>query len=126
MAGTLSIGEVARRTGVAGSALRYYERLGLITAEGRDGRGRFYRPEVLVRLRVIGYFRQAGCTLEEISELLSSGDGWHALAHRKRADLEAGIRALRQAQELIDAALECGCADLEGCSAHHDSTSHPA
>ncbi|SNR68814.1 DNA-binding transcriptional regulator, MerR family [Haloechinothrix alba] len=126
MSGTLSIGEVARRTGVAGSALRYYERIGLIVSEGRDGRGRFYRPEVLVRLRVIGYFRQAGCTLEEIAELLSSGEGWHALAHRKRADLEAGIRALRQAQELIDAALACGCADLEGCPVHHESAADPA
>lgn len=126
MTGKLSIGEVARRTGVAGSALRYYERIGLIAAEGRDGRGRYYRPEVLVRLRVIGYFRQAGCTLEEIAELLSSGDGWHALAYRKSAELEAGIRALRQARELIDAALECGCADLEGCPAHHDSTAEPA
>lgn len=120
MSDTLTIGEVARRAGVAGSTLRYYERLGLIAPAGRSGSGRYYRPEVLTRLRIIDYFQQAGCTLGEIADLLASDRDWHGLARAKRAELDRRVRALEEAQQLIDDALACGCADLEGCSAAHE------
>ena len=116
MAATLSIREVARRAGVSSSTLRYYERRGLIAPVGRDANGRVYAPQVLERLWIIGYFQQAGYTLAQIAELLDSGPGWRDSARRKRELLEAQIGALREAQQLLDDALACGCDDLEGCA----------
>ena len=120
MADTLTIGEVARRAGVATSALRYYERLGLITPAGRGPTGRYYHLEVLTRLRLISYFQRAGCTLGEVAELLASGHAWPSLARVKRAELEDRLRTLEEVRALIDDALACGCADLEGCGAAHE------
>lgn len=122
--GTLTIGEVARRAGVAGSTLRYYERRGLISPAGRDAHGRTYHPEVLDRLRIISYFKQAGYTLTEIGHLFERGTDWQAGAHRKRDELAARIAALQQAQQLLDAALACGCDDVEGCNADLDAPAH--
>ena len=120
MADMLTIGELARRAGVATSALRYYERLRLIAPAGRGSTGRYYDDEILIRLRLIAYFQQAGCRLGEIAELLASGGDWTSLAQTKRAELEGRLRALEEARALIDQALACGCADLEGCSAAHE------
>lgn len=122
MSSTVTIREVARRSGVPASTLRYYERRGLITPAGREAGGRTYHPEVLTRLRIIGYFQQAGYTLAEIGELLGSGAAWQRSARRKRDELEARIAALREAQHLLDAALACGCEDVEGCDARAE---HP-
>ena len=119
MARTLSIREVASRAGVSSSTLRYYERRGLISPAGRDANGRVYEPQVLVRLWIIAYFQQAGYTLAEIATLLESGPDWRDSARRKRDELEGRIAVLRDAQQLLDDALACGCDDLEGCGRHH-------
>lgn len=121
MAETLPIGDVARQAGLATSAVRYYDRLGLIATADRDGRGRRYRPETVTRLRVIRYFQQAGFTLAETAELLDGGADWPARARHKRDELAARIDELVTAQQLIDAALACGCSDLEGCAATADA-----
>lgn len=121
---TLTIGEVARRAGVAGSTLRYYERRGLVSPVGRDAHGRIYHPQVLDRLRIIDYFQQAGYTLAEIGELFERGTDWQVGARRKRDELASRIAALQQAQDLIDAAMACGCDDVEGCDADLDIRSH--
>lgn len=120
MSRTLTIGEVARRAGVAGSTLRYYERRGLIAPAGRGANGRIYPPEVLDRLRIIRYFQQAGYTLAEIGEVFDRGTDWREGARRKRDELEARIASLVQARALLDAALACGCDDVEGCDADLD------
>ncbi|GAA3673684.1 helix-turn-helix domain-containing protein [Nonomuraea antimicrobica] len=74
MDGTLlDIGEVARRSGLAASALRFYERKGLIQAEGRNGLRRAYRPETLERLALISCARDAGFRLSEIADFLLAG-----------------------------------------------------
>lgn len=122
MADTLTIGEVARRAGVATSALRYYEQLGLVAPAGRGSTGRYYHREVLTRLRLIDYFQQAGCTLAEIVDLLASGHDWPSLARAKRAELDDRLRVLEEARTLIDDALACSCADLEVCCAAHQDT----
>jgi MerR family transcriptional regulator, redox-sensitive transcriptional activator SoxR len=117
MADALTIGEVARRAGMATSALRYYERRGLIAPAGRGPTGRYYHVDVLSRLRLIDTFQRAGCTLGEIADLLASGRDWRSLARVKRAELEDRRRVLDQARALIDDAIACGCADLQACSA---------
>ncbi len=121
---TLTIGEVARQAGLAGSTLRYYERRGLISPAGRDAHGRTYHPEVLDRLRIIDYFQQAGYTLAEIGQIFERGTDWQTRARQKRDELGARIAALQQAQELLDAALACGCDDVEGCNADLDVRAH--
>ncbi|MEU8362074.1 MerR family transcriptional regulator [Nonomuraea sp. NPDC048882] len=68
--GLIDIGEVAERSGLAASALRFYERKGLIQAEGRNGLRRAYRPETLERLTLITCARDAGFTLTEIAAFL--------------------------------------------------------
>lgn len=70
--GLIDIGEVAERSGLAASALRFYERKGLIQAEGRNGLRRAYRPETLERLALITCARDAGFTLTEIAAFLGA------------------------------------------------------
>jgi len=122
MSDTVTISELARRAGLATSTLRYYERRGLITADQHDGGARRYRVETLDRLQVVERLQTAGFSLAEIIALLDDRPDWPTHARRKRAELAERIEALTEAQQLIDAALACGCADLEGCGAAHDPT----
>lgn len=115
MSDTLAIGELARRAGLAPSAVRYYDRIGLVLADDRDAQGRRYHPRALVRLELIQRFQHAGFSLDEIRQLLDGVGPWHDLARRKRSELTARIDELRAAQQVIDEALACGCEDLEGC-----------
>ncbi len=94
----LTIGEVARRAGLRPSALRYYERAGLLPAPQRINGRRRYDPGVLQRLAAIRLAQQAGFTLAQIRLLLDGVDRetapsarWRALAPGKIADLEALI-----------------------------------
>ena len=70
--GLVPIGELARRTGVATSALRYYERVGLLSPAGRAGRRRHYRPSSAERVALIRLCQDAGFTLAEIGRLLAA------------------------------------------------------
>lgn len=115
---TLSIGELAERAGVATSTLRYYDRIGLVPPGVRQNGRRRYHVDALRRLEIVKACQQAGFSLEEIADLLRAGSGWQSLAHRKRAELGVRIEELQRAQQLLDAALACGCADLENCTAH--------
>lgn len=118
----LSIGEVARRTGVAASALRYYEDAGLLPAPRRVGGRRRYDPEVLRRVEVLRCAQQAGFTLAEIRTLFHGfgadtplGERWNALAHDKLRELDALIARAGQMKRAILAGMECGCVRLEDC-----------
>jgi MerR family transcriptional regulator, redox-sensitive transcriptional activator SoxR len=118
----LSIGEVARRTGVAASALRYYEDAGLLPAPRRVGGRRRYDPEVLRRVEVLRCAQQAGFTLAEIRTLFHGfgadtplGERWNALAHAKLRELDALIARAGQMKQAILAGMECGCVRLEDC-----------
>lgn len=66
----MDIGEVARRSGVPASALRYYEKRGLIRSTGRVGARRTFAPDVLTRLALISLGRAAGLSLDEIGQML--------------------------------------------------------
>jgi MerR family transcriptional regulator, redox-sensitive transcriptional activator SoxR len=119
----LPIGEVARRSGVAASALRYYERAGLIPRADREGGRRVYDEGVLDRLALIRVAKSAGFRVSEIQTLLRGlagrtppGERWRALATRKRAELDARLRELETARRVLGAVARCECPTLDLCA----------
>jgi MerR family transcriptional regulator, redox-sensitive transcriptional activator SoxR len=123
MAGELSIGEVARRSGVAASALRFYERRGLITATRTDGNQRRYERAVLRRIAFVQAGRAAGITLERIGAALETlprnrtpgHRDWERLSNRWRADLDARIDVLTALRERLTTCIGCGCLSIDKC-----------
>ena len=117
--GLLAIGELARRTGVAASALRYYERIGLLSPAARVGQRRCYTAASAERVALIGLYQDAGFTLQEIGRMLAATSqgrqGWGEMAERKIAELDARIADAQQAKTLIQHALECPHRDLLTC-----------
>ena len=117
--GLVPIGELARRTGVATSALRYYERIGLLSPAERAGQRRHYSPSSAERVALIRLCQDAGFTLAEIGRLLVAfsrgGRAWGHLAERKIAELDARIADAQRAKKLITHALECPHRDLLAC-----------
>jgi DNA-binding transcriptional MerR regulator len=113
------IGELARRTGVATSALRYYERIGLLSPAERAGRRRHFPPSTAERIALIRLYQEAGFTLAEIGRLLAATSrgrrAWDHLAERKIAELDARIADAQQAKRLIEHALDCPHRDLLTC-----------
>ena len=93
----LDIGEVARRSGVAASTLRYYEQQGLIASIGRKGLRRVFASEVLERLSLIALGQAAGFSLEEVGQVFGA-DGRPRIDRRKLAaraqELDGTIRRL--------------------------------
>lgn len=110
-----SIGELAREAGMAPSALRYYDRIGLLPADGKSGGKRRYGPQARRRLEVIRSCREAGFTLAEIRGLVHGRDDFQAFARRKRAALDERIRELERTRDLLDEAVACGCRDIPAC-----------
>ena len=114
----LSIGEVARQAGVRTSAIRYYERLGLLPMpERRSGRRR-YQSGILARLRVISFARATGFTLREIRQLFGGrpySSRMRALARDKVAELEGTIGRARRMQDVLESVMRCNCLSPEEC-----------
>jgi len=114
----LTIGDVARQAGLRPSAIRYYERLGLLPAPSRQSGRRRYVEDVLLQLQVIRFARQSGFTLREI-RLLFDGRPYSArmreLAARKHEELEAVIERARGMQNLLQHAQRCRCLTREQC-----------
>jgi DNA-binding transcriptional MerR regulator len=117
--GLVPIGALARRTGVATSALRYYERIGLLSPAERAGGRRRYTASSAERVALIRLYQDAGFTLAEIGRMLAARSqgrrGWGHLAERKIAELDARIADAQQAKKLIQHALECPHRDLLTC-----------
>jgi MerR family redox-sensitive transcriptional activator SoxR len=118
----LNIGEVARRAGLHASAIRYYESIGLVPPPPRSSGWRRYPPDVLERLNVIRTARELGFSLEEIRTLLDGfpqgtqpSQRWHTLAESKLPEVEATIQRALKLKALLEAGLDCGCADVEVC-----------
>jgi len=106
---SLSIGEVARRSGKPASAIRYYESIGLLPTAQRES-GRRYFPEETVRtLHVIDTARTAGLTLDEIKLLLAGDERLQAIAARRLA-------ALDEQRTWLAHAADCTCVDLDDCA----------
>ena len=115
----LAIGELARRAGTAPSALRYYERIGLLPPPERAGGKRHYPPSSAERLAFVRLYRDAGFTLKEIRQLLAARSrqraSWTPLAERKIAELDARIAEAQRAKDLLEHALNCPHHDLLSC-----------
>jgi MerR family redox-sensitive transcriptional activator SoxR len=119
---SLSIGEVAKRAGVNASAIRYYERHGLLPAPARVGGKRRYEGDVEQRLEVIGLAKQAGFSLAEIKLLLEANDSGspihdqlHDLARRKLPEIDALIERAQAIRRWLQAADACTCDTLDAC-----------
>jgi MerR family transcriptional regulator, redox-sensitive transcriptional activator SoxR len=112
------IGEVARRTGLRPSAVRYYEERGLIAPDERRSGKRAYSDKTVERLLLILHAKQLGFSLDEIRELL---DGfperrWSKLASEKLAALETMAQRIERLRSSLTKIAGCACRDLETCA----------
>jgi MerR family redox-sensitive transcriptional activator SoxR len=119
----LTISEVARRSGVAASALRYYEERGLIESERAGSGHRRYRRAVLRRIAFIVFAQRIGLTLEEIGEELAKLPGDHVPTRRDWSRLSATwtqriddrIAELERLRRGLTECIGCGCLSLDRC-----------
>lgn len=123
----LAIGDLARRTGLSVSAIRFYEARGLVhPLRNRAGQRRFARSDIR-RLSFILIAQQIGLTLEEIvSELARLPQGrapdardWQAISQRFRARLDVQIAALERTRDRLDGCIGCGCLSLKVCALYN-------
>lgn len=120
----LTVGAVAERSGFAPSALRYYERLGLIEASRTGGGQRRYPRSVLRRLAFIRAARNVGLTLDEVARALDALPGgrtptradWTRLSRSWRRRLDEQIEALSALRDGLDSCIGCGCLSLRRCA----------
>jgi DNA-binding transcriptional MerR regulator len=125
---TIAIGEVARRTGVAPSAIRYYEAEGLLSGPARRGGKRAFAPQVIDHLNLIRTARELGFSVEDIRTLLRgfSPDTpppvrWRRLAAEKLPEVDATIQRAQAMKRLLEKGLRCDCVSLEDCIVHECS-----
>jgi MerR family transcriptional regulator, redox-sensitive transcriptional activator SoxR len=120
----LTIGELSARSGVATSALRYYEEQGLIESQRTSGNQRRYRRPTLRRVAFIRSAQRVGLSLEEIAEALATlpegrtptKSDWSRLSRDWRPRLDAQIERLERLREKLDGCIGCGCLSLRTCS----------
>lgn len=120
----LTIGELAARSGVAPSALRYYERLGLVRARRTSGNQRRYDPAQLRRVAFVRIAGQIGLSLDEIRQALDSlpdartptKADWERLSRRWRRRLDDRIALLERLRDELTGCIGCGCLSLKTCA----------
>ncbi|GIJ79009.1 MerR family transcriptional regulator, redox-sensitive transcriptional activator SoxR [Micromonospora phaseoli] len=124
---SLTIGQLATRSGVAQSALRYYERLGLIRADRTGGNQRRYHRGELRRVAFIRIAQQVGIPLAEIRSALESlpasrtptAEDWARLSTAWRARLDEKIRLMTRLRDDLDGCIGCGCLSLRRCTLYN-------
>ena len=120
----LTIGELAERSGVAPSALRYYEAQGLITAVRTSGNQRRFERVTLRRVAFIRSAQRVGLSLEEITEALSTLPGgrtpttadWTRLSQNWRSRINEQIDRLERLRDKLVRRIGCGCLSLQRCA----------
>ena len=123
----LTIGQIANRTGLAVSAIRYYEDEGLITPQRTQGGQRRYPRSDIRRLSVVMVAQQMGLTLAEIRAALASLPAgrtptqadWAQLSAQFRARLDARIAGLTLLRDKLDGCIGCGCLSLKHCALYN-------
>jgi MerR family transcriptional regulator, redox-sensitive transcriptional activator SoxR len=119
----LTIGELSERSGVAPSALHFYERNGLISSERTSGNQRRYRRDALRRVAFIRVSQRVGIPLKDIRSALESlpesrtptKRDWSSLSRLWRSELDDRIAALEHLRRDLDGCIGCGCLSLKAC-----------
>lgn len=119
----LTVGEVARRSGVRVSTVHFYEAKGLVRSRRSEGNQRRFSREVLRRIAVIRVAQRAGVPLSKVREALSelpmdrapTRDDWRRLSARWREDLDQRIRRLMKLRDELDGCIGCGCLSTSYC-----------
>jgi MerR family transcriptional regulator, redox-sensitive transcriptional activator SoxR len=118
----MKIGELARRAGLHASAIRYYEKLGLLALPQRAGGQRRYSTDALDRVLLIRFAGEMGFSLGEIKLFLSGlrddapvGPRWKKLAAKKLSEVEDQIARSLRLKTLLQGLLHCRCASLKQC-----------
>jgi MerR family transcriptional regulator, redox-sensitive transcriptional activator SoxR len=120
----LTIGELAERSGVATSALRFYEAEGLIASRRTDGNQRRFARATLRRVALIQAGRAAGVTLEEIRSAIdalphdrpATKRDWERLSRAWRRDVDERIARLEALRDQLTSCIGCGCLSLRSCA----------
>ncbi|MEO2219152.1 redox-sensitive transcriptional activator SoxR [Chromobacterium vaccinii] len=123
----ITIGRLAKRTGVAASALRFYEARGLIHSVGEAGKTRRYRRDAIRRVSFIRVAQAMGMSLQDIGAALAelpsqrtpTADDWTKISQAWRPLLQARIDALCRLRDQLDSCIGCGCLSLERCKLYN-------
>lgn len=117
-----SIGEIANQVGIAPSAIRYYEEIGLLPPARRVSGKRRYDEGILQKLGIILMAKSAGLTIEEIQMLLHEfpedtppSARWEVLATKKITELNQRMAQIQQMKALLEKTLECECPTMDDC-----------
>ncbi|MEQ9511142.1 MAG: redox-sensitive transcriptional activator SoxR [Alloalcanivorax xenomutans] len=119
----LTVGQVAERTGLAVSAIHFYEAKGLIQSRRSSGNQRRYTRDVLRRLAVIKIAQRTGIPLAEIAQALATlpeertpnAKDWGRLSAQWREDLDKRIERLTLLRDQLSGCIGCGCLSLSAC-----------
>lgn len=126
---TLSIGDVARRSGLSVPSLHFYERKGLLSSERSAGNQRRYRRDVLRRLAFIRAAQEVGFSLREVAAALATlpqgrtptKADWARLSRQWRGTLETRIQRLTELRDQLTHCIGCGCLSLRACGLYNPS-----
>jgi MerR family redox-sensitive transcriptional activator SoxR len=121
---TLTIGQLSERSGVAPSALRFYEERGLITSARTTGNQRRYPQSTLRRVAFVRTAQRVGLSLEEIGVALRdlpqgrtpTKSDWHRISNAWRPRLDEQIRRIELLRDKLDGCIGCGCLSLRSCT----------
>ena len=124
----LTPGQLSERSGVAVSALHFYEREGLIESRRTAGNQRRFSRETLRRVAFIRTSQRVGVPLAEIRDALATLPAgrtptkrdWSRLSRRWRSDLDVRIAQLQKLRDTLDECIGCGCLSLKSCRLHNE------
>lgn len=123
----LSIGDLAMRTGLSVSAIRFYEKKSLITPDRNEGNQRRYEGSDIRRLSFILIAQQMGLSIEQIKEAMASlPDGrtptkadWGKISRKFRTTLDDRIAMMERVRDRLDGCIGCGCLSLKACNLYN-------
>lgn len=119
----ISIGELASRTGVAPSALRFYEQLGLISSERTPGNQRRFKRATIRRVSVVRAAQRCGISLDEVASVLAglpsdrsaTNQDWQRISEAWSSRLDERIDTLTRLRDKLTGCIGCGCLSLDRC-----------
>lgn len=120
----LTVGQLAARSGVAVSALHFYERQGLLTSTRTSGNQRRYKRDMLRRVALIRIAQRAGIPLSGVAAALAllpdgrtpTRDDWRKISQSWRAEIDERIRHLQQLRDNFSDCIGCGCLSIDRCA----------